>query len=138
MTRTVKQFFACYPHFRRWFKVAPSVEKTEVFKKVASWKNLTFHHRGKKLRFFLIFTKKLSSATLIYLNAHSTLNFARTFTFLNINANQTSKEQDLNFIRINHLFWEQPQRDVLKVNCQAFNFNLRVFLRILVTFSNLF
>ena len=54
--------------------------------------------------------------------------------FLDINTNQTSKEQDLNFLRSNHLFSEQPQKEVVEVNCQAFNFTLRAFLRILVTF----
>ena len=29
------------------------------------------------------------------------------FVSLNVNTNQTSKEQDLNFIRRSHIFWEQ-------------------------------
>ena len=38
---------------------------------------------GKKRRFFhIIFTMKLSSATLSYLNAHSTLSFAKVSLYL--------------------------------------------------------
>ena len=75
------------------FKVASRVQKIEVFKKgwnfascccllaslqIASWKN-SFSW-GKETAFFLlIFTIKLSSAALSYLNADSTLNFAWTF-----------------------------------------------------------
>ena len=44
------------------------------------------------------------------------------FIFLNINTNQASKEQDLNFIRSSYLFWELPWRGALEVNCQACNF----------------
>ena len=40
------------------------------------------NHGTKKRRFFLIFTMKLSCTALIYLNAHSTLNFARTFLYI--------------------------------------------------------
>ena len=39
--------------------------------------------------------------------------------FLNIDTNQTSKEQDLNFIRSRQLFCGQPERDVAEVKCQA-------------------
>ena len=56
------------------------------------------------------------------------------FIFLNIKANQASKEQDLNFIRNSHLFWEQRQRGVLEVNFQASNFTVRLVLRSLVIF----
>ena len=43
--------------------------------------------------FPLNFSIKLFSAALCYLNAHSTLNFAKTFSYIfNINTNQTSKE----------------------------------------------
>ena len=79
--------------------------------RVASWNNFIFYQRGKKCVFFLIFTMKLSFATQSCFNAHSTLNFAgtvKTFILLSINTNQTSKEQDMNFIRSGHLFWEQP------------------------------
>ena len=72
--------------------------------RVGSWKNVFLSWR--KGTFF--FTKKSSSTALSYLNAHLTLNFA--------------KEQDLDFIRSSHLFWEQPQRGILEVNCQAGNF----------------
>ena len=74
------------------FKVAPRVDKTEVFEKgwnIASRscfescimkKNCFFFSQRKETAFFsFIFTIKLSSITLSYLNAHSTLNFARTF-----------------------------------------------------------
>ena len=83
--------------------------------------------------FFLIFTMKLSSAPLSYLNAHSTLNFARKFLhFLNINANQKSKEQDLNFIRSSHLCWEHM--DALEAFiCQTCN-----FMGILEDFGHIF
>ena len=40
-----------------------------------------FFHGGNKQLFFLIFTMKLYSVALNYLNAHSTLNFARTFLY---------------------------------------------------------
>ena len=56
------------------------------------------------------------------------------YMFLNINTNETSKEEDLDFIRSSLLFWEKPQRGALEVNCQAGNFILLAFLRILVTF----
>ena len=58
------------------------------------------------LQVVLVLRVELFSTALNCLNAHSTLNFARTFfLFLNITTNQTSKEQDLNFIRSSHLFW---------------------------------
>ena len=74
-------------------KVASRVQKIEVFKKgwnfascsffaslqVPSWKN--FFMKERNSFFFLIFTMKVSSAALSYLNAHSTLNFARTFLY---------------------------------------------------------
>ena len=55
---------------------------------------------GNKQHFLLLFTMKLSSAALSYLNPHSTLNFAQTFSYF-------SKEQDLNFMRSSDLFWDQ-------------------------------
>ena len=71
-------------------KATPSVEKTEVIKNFC--KLILFfglHHEKTSFFimeersgvFFLIFTMKLSSTTLNYLNAHSTLNFARTFFY---------------------------------------------------------
>ena len=38
-----------------------------------------FFHRGTKRRFFLIFTMKLSSAVLSFLNAYSALNFVQRY-----------------------------------------------------------
>ena len=74
--------------------------------RITSWKNIIFHGR-KKRRFFLIFSMKSSSTAPSYLN--DTLNVTRTFLhFLNINTNQTSKEWDLNFVRSNYCFLEQP------------------------------
>ena len=133
------------PVNRLFIKVAPRVEKTEVFK--TGWKfanracfasciikKTLFIMDERKSVFCLILTMKLSSTGLKYLNVHSTLNFAKTFLFFNINTNQTSKEQDLNFIRSSQLFWQQPWRGVLEVNCQACNFTLQASLRILVAF----
>ena len=69
-------------------QVAPSVGKTEVIKKLCK---LFFGMHHEKTSFFimeerngvfvLIFTMKLSSTALNYLNVHSTLNFARTFFY---------------------------------------------------------
>ena len=80
------------------FKVASRVQKIEVFKKgwnfascccllaslqIASWKN-SFSW-GKETAFFLlIFTIKLSSAALSYLNADSTLNLLEHFYWIKI------------------------------------------------------
>ena len=59
------------------------------------------------------------------------------FIFLNINTNQTSKEQDLNFIESATYFGsrhrECPGSLCLEVNFQTCNFTLQAFLRILVT-----
>ena len=82
----------------RWllgFKKSKSTKKVvillvDLVLRVASWKNI-FFHGGKRWRFFLIFTMKLSSAGLSYLSAHSISNFA--ITFLNISTTPTSKEQ---------------------------------------------
>ena len=73
-------------------KVASRVQKIEVFKKgwnfagcpivlrVASWKNIFFMEKRNGV-FFLVFTMESSSDVLNYLNAHSILNFARTFLY---------------------------------------------------------
>ena len=66
--------------------MASRVQKNEVFKKGLNFtsssrfascimKKHYFFHGGKKRCFFLIFTMKLSSAALNYLNADLTLNF---------------------------------------------------------------
>ena len=65
------------------FKVAPRIEKTEVFKKKLTFcklllfsksyhEKIFFYYGGKKQCFFFIFIIKLSSTALSYLNAHST------------------------------------------------------------------
>ena len=71
-------------------KVAPRVEKTEVFRKSWNFANRTyfasciirkhffFYYGQKKQRFFLIFTMELFSTALGYFIAQSTLNFTRT------------------------------------------------------------
>ena len=77
-----------------------------------------FYYRGKKKHFFfLILTMELSSTVLSYLNAHSTLKFAGTFFY--VWTTETSKEQDLKFIRSCHLFLDQPCRGGLEVSCYA-------------------
>ena len=69
-------FIICTP-----FRVAPRIEKTEVFRKVdilqavlvlqvASSKKIFFYYGGKKKHFFFIFIMQLSSTVLSYLNAH--------------------------------------------------------------------
>ena len=116
-------FIICTP-----FRVAPRIEKTEVFKKVdilqavlflqvASWKKIFLLWRKEKAFFFLILTMELSSTVLSYLNAHSTLKFAGTFFY--VWTTETSKEQDLKFIRSCHLFLDQPCRGGLEVSCYA-------------------
>ena len=44
-------------------------------------KNVIFFIEERNAVFLFIFTMKLSSAALTYLNAHSALNFARTFLY---------------------------------------------------------
>ena len=64
----------------RWllgFRKLKSLEKVEILQfvfvlRVASWKNIIFFIEERSAVFFLIFTMKLSSAMLSYLNAHST------------------------------------------------------------------
>ena len=73
-------------------KMAPRVEKTGIFKKRFKFCKLFFlcemHHEQTffielfpilSSSLFPIFTMKVSSAALIYLNANLTLNFAKTF-----------------------------------------------------------
>ena len=83
------------PRLRK-LKSSKKVESLQVALalRVASWKNIVFYDGGKKRRFFIIFTSKLSSAALNYLNAHSTLNFIKTLT-----QNQTSNEQNMTFYK---------------------------------------
>ena len=59
-------------------------------------KNIIFDNKGNKRHYFPFFIDKLFCAALSYLNAHSTLNFSRTFVLLKIITNQTSKEKYLN------------------------------------------
>ena len=102
-------------HYLRWLlglSKLMSPKKVEILQvvivlRVASWKITIFIMEERTVFFLHIFTIKLSSTSLSYLDAHSTLNFFRTFLiFLNINTDQTSKEQDLNFIKSSHLLWE--------------------------------
>ena len=82
---------------------------------VAVWKK-KFFMEERKNAFFLIFTIFqiiFCCAELFECAFH--FKFCKNFfTFLNINTNNTSKEQDFNFIRSNHLFWEQPEKGVLE------------------------
>ena len=72
-------------------------------------------HRGKKRRFFPYFHYEIIFCCAELFECILNFKFCwNIFIFLNINTNQTSKEQDLNFIRSSHLFWEQPWRDLLE------------------------
>ena len=90
-----------------------------------------FCQGGKTRRSFPYFHYKFIFCCAELFDAHSILNLN---LFLNINTNQTSRKQVLNFIKSSHIFSEQPQRSVLEVNCQDCNFTLLAFLRILVIF----
>ena len=80
-------FIICTP-----FRVAPRIEKTEVWKKVDILQAVLvcklhhekrfFYYGGKKKHIFFIFIMQLSSTVLSYLNAHSTLNFSGTFFYV--------------------------------------------------------
>ena len=93
------------------FKVASGFQKNEVFKKDWNFASCSsfascimkkhFFQGGEKRRFFPLF------ALWNYLLLRWAICW-NIFMFLNINTNQTSKEQDLNFIRSSHFFGEQP------------------------------
>ena len=96
--RKSTQWFIIKNSKRFVIKVAPRVEKTEVFRKGWNFANQIyfasckmrkhfFYYGRKKYYFFLIFTMELFFTALSYLTVQSTLN---------INTNQTSKEQCLN------------------------------------------
>ena len=80
------------------FKVAPRFEKTEVFRKGWNFANWSYFLLWTKETVFFpyFYTMELFSTVLSYLTAQSTLYFSWISLYLNINTNQTSKEQYLN------------------------------------------
>ena len=67
-----------------------------------------FFHGGKKLRLFPYFhDESIVRCAELFECAFNCKFCQNIFIFLNINTNQIKKEQDLNFIRSIHLFWEQ-------------------------------
>ena len=99
--------FGKYFNYIRWLlglRKLRSSKKVEILQvvlvlRVGSWKKRVFLKWRKETAFFflvflfVIFTMKLSSTASSYLNAHSTLNFARTFIFLNINTIKHQKSK---------------------------------------------
>ena len=74
---------------------------------VAPWKNI--FSRRKETAFFSSFHYEIFFCCAELFECAFNFKFCwNIFIFLNNNTNQTSKEQDLNFIRSSHLFWEQP------------------------------
>ena len=101
-----------------YLKVGSRVPKIKVFKKgwnFASscfvscfWKNIFFFMEQRNGVFPYIHYEIIFCCAELF-ECTFNFNFCQSiFIFLNINKNQTSKEQDLNFIRSSHVFWEQP------------------------------
>ena len=132
-------------------KVASRVQKIEVFIKgwnfascsclfaslqVALWKK-NFSWRKETTLFSYFHNEIIFCCTELFECAFNFKFSWNIFIFLIINTNQTSKEQDLNFIESATYFGsrhrECPGSLCLEVNFQTCNFTLQAFLRILVT-----
>ena len=122
------------------------VQKIEVFQKgwnfascscfASSWKNIFFIEGGKRAFSPYFHNEIIFCCTELFECAFNFKFLQNIFTFLNIDINQTSKEQDLNLIRSSHLFWEHRKvfwNHMSGSKLSGYNFTLRAFLSILVT-----
>ena len=99
------------------FKVAPRVEKTKTFKKVeilqvilvlrvTSWK-MNFLLWGKERAFFSYLRHGIIFCSTELFECTVNFKFFQKIYFMLKHEHKSSKKQDLNFIRNNHLFREQ-------------------------------
>ena len=104
-------------------------------------KHYSFYYRAKKWHFFPYFYCEIIFYRTELWDCTLNIKFCwDVFIFLNININQTTKEQDLNCIRNSHLMWEQLYGGVLELKCQACALTKKwtpfwAFLRILACFK---
>ena len=112
------------------FKVAPMVEKTEVFRKGWNFANRTYFASYMMRKHFLLWTKKTAFFPYFYHGftfcSAELFDCAVNFKFyLNIVIFLSKRKSDIKGaifeLRSSHLFWDQPYKEVLEVNCQACN-----------------
>ena len=111
--------------------MVPRVEKTEVLKKGWNFANRTYF-AGCVMRkhYFLLWTKEPALFSYFYheiiFYSIELFDCAVNFKFyLNIVIFLSKRKSDIKGaifeLRSSHLFWDQPYKEVLKVNCQACN-----------------